>query len=70
MMAKVKMADDKNYCTKCQQALAPGKEVWLSLDSATGRYTANHDSIPANRNQGIFPFGPDCAKKVTQEVAQ
>lgn len=39
-----------------------GTWVWLELNSYTGRFYPP-GTVPANESQGLFRFGPACAKK-------
>lgn len=52
----------KQYCYKCRKLLNPKKIVWLELNMKTNIFSS--ELCPENESQGMFPFGPDCAKKV------
>jgi hypothetical protein len=57
------MNAQKNHCTLCGKLLThTGNEVWLELDQ---RFDVYHDfhNVPADRSQGWFAFGRDCAPK-------
>lgn len=46
-------------CYRCNEILKPGREVWLELDTRTGRFTM--DPIEEEHSQGFFAFGAVCA---------
>ncbi len=51
-----------NECERCGIQLLPGREVWLELDTMTGKYSRPGDeALP--HSQGLFPFGRACAAK-------
>lgn len=50
---------EKIYCTRCGKNVRRGKEVWIELSTKTGQYGGE---IPEAESQGMFVFGPDCAK--------
>jgi len=55
------------YCTHCARKLA-NRMAWLELDQRTNTY---HDfsDVPADRSQGWFPFGMDCARSFLKAEA-
>jgi len=53
---------DGRYCTRCKQRLK-GKVAWLELDQRDYTYHDRAD-VPADRSQGWFPFGVDCARHI------
>jgi hypothetical protein len=56
---------ERYQCERCGESLAPGKEVWLELNTYTGRYhDPDKDPVPESESQGGFTFGPACAKAV------
>jgi len=52
-------------CEKCGAVLLPGREVWLELDSTTGKWWPE-GAVPDERSQGCFAFGADCARKAVK----
>lgn len=57
-----KLEASERYCTHCGKPLAR-TVAWLELDQRTDTYHDRRD-VPADRSQGWFPFGMDCARKL------
>lgn len=53
------------YCNECGQPIDPDRAVWLEMDRDRARYY-KIGTVPDNRSQGCFEFGPDCARKVSK----
>lgn len=55
------------HCQCCERELKPGTEVMLELDQRVSEY---HDfgGVPADRSQGLFPFGKSCAAAKRREA--
>lgn len=51
-------------CTCCNKPIKT-EAVWLELDQRDGSYHGRGD-IPADKNQGGFPFGKTCARKLNK----
>jgi hypothetical protein len=49
-------------CTRCEKPLR-GRIAWLELDQRDNTYHDRGD-VPADRSQGWFPFGMDCARTI------
>lgn len=63
----LKMAETakSEYCTRCEEDLKPGNEVWLEHSNTDGTY---YKQIPEGHvSQGLFPFGSACAKTQLRE---
>lgn len=60
------MSATKIQCTCCSKRLRPNTEVWLEMDSKTGRYHVPGELSP-ERSQGGHPFGKTCARKALKE---
>lgn len=58
------------YCEHCRRELHPDRIVWLTHRTSTGTYHVPHTQawLGTDDDQGCFPFGPDCAKKVSVEL--
>lgn len=55
------------FCEYCQKELKPGAEIWLELSNTNNHYY--RDGLPQGlSSQGMFPFGPGCAKRVLKET--
>lgn len=52
-------------CERCKKRHL-SEFVWLELDSVSGKYHQPGD-VPADRSQGLFPFGAQCAKRQLAE---
>lgn len=50
-------------CEMCKRVLNPETAVWYELSFETGRWYLPEE-CPPEESQGLFSFGPDCAKKV------
>lgn len=59
------------HCECCGKRLDPTKVIHLELDQRINEY---HDfggvGEPEKYSQGMFPFGPDCAKHCREEAKQ
>ena len=54
---------EDNFCHKCDKKLNKKKIEWLELSNTDNRF---YKKIPNKHiSQGFFPFGKDCAKKMT-----
>lgn len=58
----------QRHCTACGRLLR-GKVAWLELDQRTNTY---HDcgDVPADKSQGWFPFGMDCARAALAAIEE
>jgi hypothetical protein len=57
-------ADVVRTCERCGKEHLAATFVWLELDSTTGTYY-RPGTLPAGaRSQGLFAFGPTCARRV------
>lgn len=60
-------AESDMRCTCCNKPIKT-EVVWLELDQRNGSYHDRGD-IPGDKNQGGFPFGKICAKKLKKAAA-
>lgn len=62
------MKEHYTQCEKCKRRLK-GKVAFLELDQRNGTF---HDfgDVPADKSQGWFPFGLDCANGLIFEAKQ
>jgi len=58
----------QTYCCECcERQLNNDRIVWLAHRTSTGTYHSVEKELPwfdTDDDQGIFPFGAGCAKKV------
>jgi late competence protein required for DNA uptake (superfamily II DNA/RNA helicase) len=60
------ITDEQYHCERCgKRHLA--KFVYLELDTVTHRYY-EPGTVPVERSQGLFRFGPACAKTTLKET--
>lgn len=52
-----------DVCYKCAKPLDETKIVWLNLDRNKNMFTDKPDERGPEYDE-VFPFGPDCARKV------
>lgn len=56
------------HCERCLKIVKPGREVWLELNSHSGRWFGGEGHVPESQSQGTFLFGADCAKLAVQNA--
>lgn len=59
------LTEDLRFCTKCGKPLS-GKVAMLEFDQRSSEYHDRSD-VPAELSQGWFPFGVDCATKLSKK---
>ena len=55
------------FCTCCERELNPERITWLAVRCSTGSFYSTEEELPwfeTDDDQGIFPFGSACARKV------
>lgn len=58
-------------CCKCGRELDPAKVVPLELNSTTLTWHREEDdAVPEEESQGVWDFGPACAKKALKANAK
>lgn len=58
------LSEGERYCTCCKRDLSGHAFRWLELDQRDQTYHDRGD-VPPDKSQGWFPFGLQCAKKLT-----
>ena len=59
--------NDNHYCECCGRELNESRIVWLAHRISTMTYHSTNEDLPwfdTEDDQGAFPFGPGCAKRV------
>lgn len=55
------------YCQRCGKELVDKYIVWLEMRNSTATYHPQGE-VPTDDSQGLFSFGPDCAKRANNPV--
>lgn len=57
------MSTEEITCERCGAKLDPRAIVWLEMQNSTAKFLAAGKVAPEGDSQGMFAFGPDCAKR-------